>query len=51
MDLQANVNQAVSVQPWAPLLLEFIPVVVISLLAIYFYNHDLIKSINNLSYK
>lgn len=46
MDLQADVNQAVSVQPWEPILLEFIPVIIISLLAIYFYNHDLLKNIN-----
>lgn len=45
IDLQANINKSISVQPWEPLLLEFMPVIVISLLAIYFYNHDLIKNI------
>lgn len=47
MDLQANVNQSVSVQPWKPILLEFIPVIIISLLAIYFYNRDLISKARN----
>ncbi|GAA2863889.1 CPBP family intramembrane glutamic endopeptidase [Lactobacillus intestinalis] len=43
MDLQADVNQSVSVQPWGPLLLDYIPVIIISVLAICFYNRDLIK--------
>lgn len=47
MDLQADISQPVSVQSWEPILLEFIPIIIISLLAIYFYNRDLIKNTNS----